>query len=32
VGLNLTSLSEKLSYRGKMIEKNIIGLDFKYRF
>ncbi len=32
VGLNLTSLSETLSYRGKILDKNIIGLDFKYRF
>lgn len=32
VGLNLMSLSETLSYRGKILDKNIIGLDFKYRF
>ncbi len=32
VGLNLTSLSETLSYRGKNLEKNILGIDFKYRF
>ena len=31
-GLNFTSLSEKLTYRGKIIERNILGLDFKYRF
>ena len=32
IGLNLTSLSETLSYRGKTLDKNILGLDFKYRF
>ena len=32
VGLNLTSLSEPLSYRGKALDKNILGMDFKYRF
>ena len=32
VGLNFTNLSETLSYRGKILDKNIIGLDFKYRF
>ena len=32
VGLNLTGLSESLSYRGKTLDKNIIGMDFKYRF
>jgi len=31
-GLNLTSLSESLSYRGKVLDKNILGIDFKYRF
>ncbi len=31
-GLNFTSLSEELIYRGRVIEKNILGLDFKYRF
>ena len=32
VGLNLTNLSESLNYRGKSLDKNILGLDFKYRF
>ena len=32
IGLNLTSLSEALSYKGKTLDKNILGLDFKYRF
>ena len=32
IGLNLTSLSESLSYRGKTLDKNILGIDFKYRF
>ena len=32
VGLNLTSLSESLSYKGKALDKNILGMDFKYRF
>ncbi len=32
VGLNLTSLSEALSYRGRELDKNILGLDLKYRF
>jgi len=32
VGLNITSLSESLSYRGKILDKNILGIDFKYRF
>ena len=32
MGLNLTSLSETLSYKGRILDKNIIGLDFKYRF
>ena len=32
VGLNLTNLSETLSYRGKTLDKNILGMDFKYRF
>ena len=31
-GLNFISLSEELIYRGRILEKNIIGLDFKYRF
>ena len=31
-GLNITSLSEKLTYKGKVIDENILGLDFKYRF
>ena len=31
-GLNFISLSEELTYRGKILEKNIVGLDFKYRF
>ena len=31
-GLNLTSLSENLLYRGKTLDKNILGIDFKYRF
>jgi hypothetical protein len=32
VGLNLTNLSESLNYRGRSLDKNILGLDFKYRF
>tara|TARA_B100001121_G_C18498661_1_gene530903 strand:- start:117 stop:800 length:684 start_codon:yes stop_codon:yes gene_type:complete len=32
VGLNLTSLSESLIYRGKTLDRNILGLDFNYRF
>ena len=32
VGLNLTGLSESLSYRGKTLDKNILGIDFNYRF
>ena len=31
-GLNLMSISESLSYRGKALDKNILGIDFKYRF
>jgi len=31
-GLNFISLSEELIYRGRILEKNIVGLDFKYRF
>ncbi len=31
-GLNFISLSEELTYRGRILEKNILGLDFKYRF
>ena len=31
-GMNLIFLSEELAYRGKILEKNILGLDFKYRF
>ena len=31
-GLNFISLSEELTYRGRILEKNIVGLDFKYRF
>ena len=31
-GLNFVSLSEELIYRGRILEKNIVGLDFKYRF
>jgi len=32
VGLNMTSLSESLSYKGKTLDKNILGMDFKFRF
>ena len=32
IGFNMTSLSESLSYRGKILDKNILGIDFKYRF
>jgi len=32
LGLNLTSLSESLSYRRKTLDRNILGIDFKYRF
>ena len=32
IGMNLTSLSESLAYRGKTLDKNILGIDFKYRF
>ena len=32
IGFNMTSLSESLSYRGKVLDKNILGIDFKYRF
>ena len=31
-GFNLLSLSEMLTYRGERLDKNILGLDFKYRF
>ena len=32
VGFNIMSLSEILLYRGKTLDKNILGIDFKYRF
>ncbi len=32
VGLNLSNFSESLTYRGKVLDRNILGLDFKYRF
>ena len=32
VGFNLLNLSEKLFYRGKRLNENILGLDFRYRF
>ena len=31
-GINITSLSEDLNYKGEDLDKNIIGIDFKYRF
>ncbi|MDC2994311.1 capsule assembly Wzi family protein [Gammaproteobacteria bacterium] len=31
-GINLMTLSEKITYRGKKLDENILGLDFKYRF
>ncbi len=31
-GLNLMALSERVAYRGRILDENILGLDFKYRF
>ena len=31
-GINLMTLSEKITYRGRKLGENILGLDFKYRF
>ena len=31
-GLNITSLSEALNYKEKVLDKNIVGIDFNYRF
>ena len=32
IGFNMINLSETLSYKGKNLDKNILGIDFKYRF
>ena len=31
-GFNLMGLSEKLTYRDRILDENILGIDFKYRF
>lgn len=31
-GFNLMSISEKLTYRDRILDENILGIDFKYRF
>ena len=32
IGFNMINLSETLSYKRKNLDKNILGIDFKYRF